>query len=178
VTPWEIIGPSNTLQADPRQPHDSNKPVPLEALSAIGVIASRHEEVSSVDELAKNRGYKNRDVIKISPSAMGDVYEDKIKMFFNEHLHEDEEIRYILDGAGYFDVRSKADNWIRMKVEKGDLVILPAGIWHRFTVDETDYIQAMRLFKDEPKWTPLNRTEQMEENPVRKEYVHTVLAES
>lgn len=34
----------------------------------------------------------------------------------------------------------------------------------------------MRLFKDEPKWTPLNRAPELEENPFRKEYVQSVLA--
>lgn len=29
----------------------------------------------------------------------------------------------------------------------------------------------MRLFKEEPKWTPLNRAPELEENPYRKEYV-------
>ncbi|MCJ1304471.1 1,2-dihydroxy-3-keto-5-methylthiopentene dioxygenase [Hypocenomyce scalaris] len=157
---------------DQRLAHDSGVPVPESYLSTLGLIYQHCPTISSVDALATQRYYKNRDEITVSPEKMGAVYDEKVKMFFNEHLHEDEEIRYVLGGRGYFDVRSEGDDrWVRVGLEEGDLLVLPAGIWHRFTTDEENYIHAMRLFKEEPKWTPLNREPALEENPYRKEYV-------
>lgn len=92
--------------------------------------------IESVDALAVERGYKNRDEVAVSPQTMGDLFEEKVKIFFSEHLHEDEEIRYIRDGNGYFDVRGQEDEWVRIRLSRDDLIILPAGIYHRFTTDD------------------------------------------
>jgi 1,2-dihydroxy-3-keto-5-methylthiopentene dioxygenase len=61
-------------------------------------------------------------MITVSPEKMGAIYEEKVKSFFHEHLHEDE-IRYIRDGAGFFDVRSEGDEWVRIFLEKDDLIV-------------------------------------------------------
>lgn len=150
--------------------HDSGQPINTAALSKLGVLYYYFPDIADLDKLATDREYKNRDEIIISPEKMGSIYKEKVAIFFEEHLHEDEEIRYIRAGRGFFDVRSKDDQWVRIRVEKGDLLILPAGIYHRFTTDEANFIHAMRLFKDEPKWTPLNRSDIMEKNIFRRSY--------
>lgn len=123
---------------DQRLPHNSGTPVAAPQLAALGVLYHHMPSVALVDDLAAARGYKNRDEIKVSPETMGDAYEAKVKSFFAEHLHEDEEIRYIRGGRGYFDVRNEGDEWVRIELEKDDLIILPPGIYHRFTTDETN----------------------------------------
>jgi 1,2-dihydroxy-3-keto-5-methylthiopentene dioxygenase len=87
-------------------------------LQKLGVDYHHIADLDAVNQLALERGYKNRDEIIVSPEKMGDVYEEKVKSFFHEHLHEDEEIRYVRDGQGYFDVRSVDDEWVRIRVEK------------------------------------------------------------
>ncbi|GAB7347899.1 hypothetical protein MBLNU459_g5422t1 [Dothideomycetes sp. NU459] len=162
----------DNLPGDQREPHDSGREVDPDYLSKLGIMHFNYESLSDVDAIAAKRDYKNRDEITISPTTLPN-YEDKVKMFFHEHLHEDEEIRYIIDGGGYFDVRSKDDDWVRIKLDKHDLMIMPAGIYHRFTTDSANYTKAMRLFKDEPKWTPLQRGEETDANSYRQDYLKT-----
>uniref|UniRef100_A0A7S3PZ88 Acireductone dioxygenase n=1 Tax=Chaetoceros debilis TaxID=122233 RepID=A0A7S3PZ88_9STRA len=121
-----------------------------------------------------HRGYSYADIITVHPDHLPG-YADKVKSFFEEHIHDAEEIRYIISGSGFFDLRSKDDKWIRVHVKKGDLMTLPEGIYHRFTVDEADMIHAMRLFVGQPIWTPFNRP--CEEHASRKKFVEEFLEE-
>ncbi|KAF7353437.1 1,2-dihydroxy-3-keto-5-methylthiopentene dioxygenase [Mycena sanguinolenta] len=123
---------------DRRLPHITNpaRPVSAETLAKLGVLS-----------VASERGYENRDVINVSREGMGSVYEEKIRDLFEEHMHEDKEIRYVLSGSGFlifplhlvlklsFMVKTPTDAWIRIAVTSGDLLVLRAGIYHRFTLD-------------------------------------------
>jgi len=182
-----------------------------------------------MEAIRAERRYAHADEVVCSATAMGDAFPAKCASFFAEHLHEDEEIRYVfvvvlgadalilfhplqthwcwlgwywlvasprcflfcsncltllytlsrtprlaadaslllfpaahhrryvLDGSGYFDIRSPTDAWVRIAVTPGDMIVLPAGAYHRFTVDEAASVRAVRLFRDAPAWTPIAR---------------------
>ncbi|KAI2654742.1 1,2-dihydroxy-3-keto-5-methylthiopentene dioxygenase [Labeo rohita] len=163
---------------DQKLPHrlNPNQPVTLQQLEQIGVYywklnADIYENDPELQKIREEKGYSYMDIITVHPDKLPD-YENKVKMFYEEHLHLDDEIRYILDGSSYFDVRDKDDRWIRIAVFKGDLITLPAGIYHRFTVDETNYTKAMRLFVGEPVWKAYNRP--ADDFDVRKAYVNSL----
>ena len=136
--------------------------------------ASDPEANEALAAIRAARGYSYTDTITISPEKLPN-YEAKLKIFFKEHLHTDEEIRFILEGTGYFDVRDVDDQWIRISMGAGDMIVLPAGMYHRFTLDEANYLKAMRLFVGEPVWTPYNREEAgVDAMPQRGDYVKAI----
>lgn len=167
----------DTSDIDQREPHRpiDGVNIGVDQLASLGVLYWKLDPINfdaegKLEKIRTERGYSFSDTITISPEKLPN-YEQKIKSFYKEHLHTDEEIRFILEGSGYFDVRDKDDKWIRIQVLPGDLLVLPAGIYHRFTLDNKNYIKAMRLFVGEPVWTPVNRP--ADNHPIRKKYVET-----
>lgn len=134
------------------------------------IDSSSKDGDAALTKLKSDRGYNYEDVMEVSKKTLPN-YEEKIKSFFTEHMHTDEEIRYVLAGSGYFDVRDASDRWVRIQCVPGDLLVLPAGIYHRFTLDTNNYIKAKRFFVGEPVWTPHNRPN--DEMDARKDYIET-----
>jgi len=175
--PLEAWYMDNDTTTDQREEHrqEPNQPCSMQTLASLGVLywkmdADNFETDPELQTLRDERGYDYHDIIEVSPTTLPG-YEDKIKTFYEEHIHEDEEIRYCLAGSGYFDIRDLEDRWIRILVNKGDMIVLPEGSYHRFTLDTSNYIKAMRLFQGEPIWTPFNRPQ--EENASRQKYLQT-----
>lgn len=168
----------NDNKIDFREPHNSGVAVSLERLAKLGIVAKYLEKIDDVELLAKERNYKNRDTVKLSKKTFNNdetLLLNQLNIFYQEHLHEDEEIRYCIEGSGYFDIKDTFTNeWIRCKVSPGDLLIVPAGIYHRFTLTTDNFIKALRLFKDEPKWQAHNKSGDTDQMSVRKQYLESI----
>ncbi|OGR84235.1 MAG: hypothetical protein A2901_06795 [Elusimicrobia bacterium RIFCSPLOWO2_01_FULL_54_10] len=100
-------------------------------------------------------GYQYQDVIELLPETPNlQAICDK---FDKEHLHTDDEVRFVIFGEGVFDIRSGKDLWMHIKVEAGDFIRIPANRYHLFYLTETKHIRCVRLFKDNPSWVPRYR---------------------
>ncbi|GMH52855.1 hypothetical protein TrST_g3846 [Triparma strigata] len=137
-------------------------------LEKLGVTYDRlsgREDDQKLDDIKVRDEYKNFDIVELDGGKMEKVkYEGFMTKFFETHYHEDDEVRYILSGGGYFDCRYESA-WYRIQVKVGDCICIPEFLWHRFVCDTGRKVRAMRLFKDAPKWEALTDVDQ----PERKE---------
>jgi 1,2-dihydroxy-3-keto-5-methylthiopentene dioxygenase len=168
---------------DKTKPHMTDPPqfVSLDTLSTFGVNywkvdAENIEKCEVLKTVRQERHYDWGDQVTCSREVMPD-YDAKIKMWYVEHIHPDDETRLVLDGSGYFDIRDPTnDKWIRIEASKNDMISIPPGLYHRFTLDEKNYIKANRYFSGVPVWTAHNRPQ--EDNPVRIDYLKKYGAQS
>ncbi len=104
---------------------------------------------------AAARGYVSQDLVALSPTTPNlDALGAK---FAAEHHHDDDEVRFVLEGEGIFDIRSHDDRWMRVVVHPGDLIVVPKGRHHRFFLTEQRCIRCVRLFMDAAGWVPVYR---------------------
>lgn len=156
--------------------YNPNKPVSSEELNLLGVRhwklnGDTYEHDPVLEKIRQEGHYNYLDIVTVHRDSMPN-YDEKLKAFYEEHLHLDDEIRYILDGVAYFDIRDQDDKWIRIFLSKGIMILLPAGIYHRFTPDKANYTKAMRLFSGEPQWKAYSRPADHLE--VRKKYLKSL----
>jgi 1,2-dihydroxy-3-keto-5-methylthiopentene dioxygenase len=136
---------------------DSTQPAALADLAQVGVFHQRlspspESYQSDLDALSRARGYVEQDIVELQPDTPN--LDAVCAKFADEHLHTDDEVRYVLEGEGVFDIRSQDDRWIRVVVESGDLIVVPAHLHHRFFLTEAKHIRCVRLFKDKSGWVP------------------------
>ena len=129
-----------------------------EQLREFGVLHERIPVEARASELARikhERGYRDEDEVSLSKET--ENLEAICAKFDKEHFHTLDEVRFVVDGEGIFDVRDRNDQWVRIFVEAGDLIIIPANLFHRFYLTESKKIRCARLFLNHEGWAPLYR---------------------
>jgi 1,2-dihydroxy-3-keto-5-methylthiopentene dioxygenase len=117
--------------------------------SAEEVLAAYAPEI---DRLKAEGGYVAADVIDVSPATPG--LDAMLNRFNSEHWHDEDEVRFIIEGRGLFHIHPREGKVVSITVEAGDLLRVPRGTWHWFDLCQERRIRAIRLFQDASGWTP------------------------
>ncbi|HEY6547202.1 MAG TPA: cupin domain-containing protein [Vicinamibacteria bacterium] len=122
----------------------------------LGPAASAEEVLEAykpeIDRLKAQGGYVTADVIDVKPETPN--LEAMLAKFRSEHWHDEDEVRFILEGSGIFFIHPKDGKVFAIEVTAGDLIRVPRGTWHWFDLCAERRIRAIRLFQDPAGWTP------------------------
>jgi 1,2-dihydroxy-3-keto-5-methylthiopentene dioxygenase len=105
-----------------------------------------------IDDLKARGGYVTADVIDVFPDTPN--LEVMLNKFKSEHWHDEDEVRFIVEGRGLFHIHPKTGPVFAIEVEAGDLIRVPRGTHHWFDLCADRRIRAIRLFQDVSGWTP------------------------
>ena len=119
-----------------------------ESAPAETVLAAFRERIS---EMQQRGGYTTVDVVDVNPKTPG--LDAMLARFDREHTHSEDEVRFVLAGRGifFFHVGREVAS---LEVAPGDLIRVPTGTTHWFTLCTEKRIRAVRWFQDTAGWTP------------------------
>jgi len=123
-------------------------PLP-DSATAEDVLAAYAPEIERLKALG---GYVTADVIDVHAQTPG--LEAMLSKFRREHWHDDDEVRFIIEGRGIFHFHPRTGPVVALEVAPGDLIRVPSGTWHWFDLCGDKRVRAIRLFKDPAGWAP------------------------
>ena len=127
---------------------DPSHPVGPNA-SAEDILAAYATEI---EKLKARGGYVTSDVIDVNPRTPG--LDEMLAKFNREHWHDEDEVRFIIQGRGLFHLHPRQGAVVAIEVEPGDLIRVPRGMWHWFNLCADREVRAIRLFQDPAGWAP------------------------
>lgn len=122
--------------------------VPAECCSADIVLDLYRAEI---EEMKRRGGYVTADVIDVKPDTPN--LDAMLARFDKEHTHSEDEVRFILAGRGIFFLALEK-GVAAVEVHPGDMLRVPRGTRHWFTLCEDRRIRAIRWFQQTEGWTP------------------------
>ena len=105
-----------------------------------------------IDTLKARGDYRTADVIDVRPDTPN--LDAMLAKFSREHWHDEDEVRFIIEGRGLFHIHPANRAVFAIEVETGDLIRVPRGTHHWFDLCADRRIRAIRLFQDVSGWTP------------------------
>src|SRR6185295_12510007 len=108
---------------------------------------------AEIETLKSRGGYVTADVIDVHSETPG--VEAMLAKFNREHWHDEDEVRFIIQGRGLFHIHPRNAPVVGIEVEAGDLIRVPRGTWHWFNLCGDRRIRAIRLFQDVSGWAPV-----------------------
>jgi 1,2-dihydroxy-3-keto-5-methylthiopentene dioxygenase len=121
--------------------------VPADSSADLVLDAYRGE----IEEMKRRGGYVTADVIDVTPETPG--LETMLARFDKEHTHSEDEVRFIVAGRGIFFL-VLGEKVASVEVGPGDMLRVPQGTKHWFTLCEDRRIRAIRWFQQTEGWTP------------------------
>ncbi len=104
-----------------------------------------------LEALMAEGGYTTADVIDLHGDIAG--LDEMLARFSSEHWHDEDEVRFIIEGRGLFHINS-GGRVLAVEVEAGDFLRVPRGTRHWFDLCGDRRLRAIRLFQDQSGWTP------------------------
>jgi 1,2-dihydroxy-3-keto-5-methylthiopentene dioxygenase len=120
-----------------------------ENATADEVLAAYADEV---EELKARCGFVTADVVDITPELPG--LDGMLSKFDKEHTHSDDEVRFVIGGRGIFFLNGGEGRVLSVEVVPGDMIRVPRGTSHWFTLCTERRIRAIRWFQDPAGWSP------------------------
>jgi 1,2-dihydroxy-3-keto-5-methylthiopentene dioxygenase len=118
-------------------------------------ILNAYEE--EIKDISARRGYKSWDVISLAEHTPN--LDELLKGFEREHHHTDDEVRFIVSGHAVFIIQGKNSKFFEVHLNPGDLISVPEGVRHYFTLDDDQKVVAIRIFVTAEGWVPVYEEE-------------------
>ena len=114
-------------------------------------VLLRHDACFEI--LRTSDGYRSRDLIVLNPQTPG--LDGLLSAFLRIHTHDDDEVRYIVDGEGVFGFVLPDRSQVELLVSPGDFVKIPKNTEHWFRLTPGNRIKAVRYFTSTAGWVPV-----------------------
>ncbi|THF74591.1 1,2-dihydroxy-3-keto-5-methylthiopentene dioxygenase [Cohnella fermenti] len=106
---------------------------------------------AEITDLAARRGYKTWDIVVLSDATPN--IEELLKKFENVHTHSEDEVRAITAGEGIFVIKGNEEvGYFDVVLSPGDVISVPEGNPHFFTLTDVRKVVAVRLFIETEGW--------------------------